>query len=56
MDLRRVVALFGAMVALMEGMIKFMRILTLKIARRFDGGDGFCSVCMRHSLSVYYTG
>jgi hypothetical protein len=35
---------------------RFMRILTLKIARRFDGGDGFCSVCMRYLLRVYYTG
>jgi hypothetical protein len=55
MDLRGVVVLFGAMVAPMAGMIKFMQILTLKIAQRFDGGDGFCSVCMRHLLSVYYT-
>jgi hypothetical protein len=39
-----------------QGTTEFMRILTLKIAQRFDGGDGFGSVCMRHSLSVYYTG
>jgi hypothetical protein len=56
MDWRRVVALFGAMVAPMAGTTRFMRILTLKIARRFDGGDGFYSVCMRYSLRVYYTG
>jgi hypothetical protein len=30
----------------------FMWILTLKIAWRFDGGDNFCSVYMRYSLSV----
>jgi hypothetical protein len=53
MDLRRAVALSGAMVALMAGMTEFMRIFTMKIARWFDGGDGFCSVCMRHSLRVY---
>jgi hypothetical protein len=27
-------------------------ILTLKIARRFDGGDDICSMHMRYSLSV----
>jgi hypothetical protein len=31
--------LSGAMVASSVGSTKFMRILTLKIARRFDGGD-----------------
>jgi hypothetical protein len=36
----------------MAGTIEFMRIFILKIARRFDGGDDFCSVCMRQSLSV----
>jgi hypothetical protein len=56
MDWHSVVALFGAMVAPMAGMTRFMQILTLKIARRFDGGDGFCSVCTRNSLRVYYTG
>jgi hypothetical protein len=56
MDLRRVVALFGAMVAPLAGMAEFMQIFTLKIAQRFDGGDGFCSVCMRCSPKVYYTG
>jgi hypothetical protein len=54
MDLSWVVALFGAMVAPMPGTTEFMRILTLKIAWRFDGGD--VAVCMRYSLSVYYTG
>jgi hypothetical protein len=56
MDWRMVVLLFGAMVALMAGTRRFIQILTLKIARRFDRGDGFCSVCMRYSLRVYYTG
>jgi hypothetical protein len=32
-------ALSGAMVASSAGLAKFMRILTLKIAWRFDGGD-----------------
>jgi hypothetical protein len=50
---RRVVGLFGAMAASMAGTTEFMRILILKIARRFVGDDGFCSVCMRHSLGVY---
>jgi hypothetical protein len=49
------VVLFGAMVAPMAGMTEFMRIFTLNIARWFDGGDVFCSVCMRYSLRVYYT-
>jgi hypothetical protein len=48
-----VVALFGAMAASMAGTIEFMQIFIPKIARRFDGGDGFYSVCMRHSLRVY---
>jgi hypothetical protein len=56
MDLRKAVALFGAMVASMAGMTEFMWILTLKIAWRFDGGDGFCSVYMRHLVRVYFTG
>jgi hypothetical protein len=45
-------ALFGAMVASLAGSAKFMWILTLKIAWRFDGGDNFRSVYMRYSLSV----
>jgi hypothetical protein len=53
MALRRAVALFGAMTTSMAGTTEFMRIFILKIARRFIGGDGFCSVCMRHSLRVY---
>jgi hypothetical protein len=50
---QRVVGLFGAMETSMAGTIVFMRILILKIARRFVGDDDFCSVCMRHSLRVY---
>jgi hypothetical protein len=53
MDLRRVVGMFGAMVASMVGTIEFMRIFILKIAQRFVGDDGFCSMCMRHSLRIY---
>jgi hypothetical protein len=45
---RRVVGMFGAMVASMAGTTEFMRILILKIVRRFVGNNGFCSVCMRH--------
>jgi hypothetical protein len=49
---RREEALFGAMVTSSPGSAKFMKILTLKIAWRFDGGDDFCRVYMRYSLSV----
>jgi hypothetical protein len=52
MDARRKVALSGVVMTLMARMTKFMRIFTLKIARRFDGGYGFYSVCMRCSLRV----
>jgi hypothetical protein len=45
-------ALSGAMVASSAGWTKFMWILTMKISWRFDGGDDFCSVYMRYSLSV----
>jgi hypothetical protein len=45
--------LFVVMVALTTGTRKFMWILTLKIARWFDEGDNFSSVCMRCSLRVY---
>jgi hypothetical protein len=41
----------GVMVASSAGSTKFMRILTMKIARRFDGGDDICSMCIRCSLS-----
>jgi hypothetical protein len=37
-------ALSGTMVASSAGSAKFMRILTLKIAWKFDGGDDLCSV------------
>jgi hypothetical protein len=56
MDLRRVDALFGAMVAPIAGMAEFIQIFTLKIAQRFDGGDDFYSMCMGCSPRVYYTG
>jgi hypothetical protein len=49
---RREEAPSGAMVASSAGSAKFMRILTMKIAWRFDGSDDFCSVYMRCSLSV----
>jgi hypothetical protein len=49
---RREEALSGAMVASSAGLAKFMRILTFKIAWRFVGGDDFCTVYMRYSLSV----
>jgi hypothetical protein len=45
-------AMSGVVVASMAGSTKFMRIFTLKISRRFDGGDGFCSMCMRYLLRV----
>jgi hypothetical protein len=50
MGVRREVVLYGFTGALMAGNIKFMRIFILNIARRFDGCDNFCSVCMRHPL------
>jgi hypothetical protein len=50
-DLRRVEALFGDMVAPMTGMTEFMRIFTMKIARRFDGGDGFYSTRVHELLA-----
>jgi hypothetical protein len=52
MDTHREVALFGIMVGSMARTTEFMWIFTLKIARRFDGGDGFYSVCMTNSLRV----
>jgi hypothetical protein len=53
LQLRRVEALSGVMVTLMAGTTKIMLILILRIARQFDGGDGFCSVCMSCSLRTY---
>jgi hypothetical protein len=41
--------LSDVMVALMVGTIKFMWIFTMKIARWFDEGDNFYSVCIRYS-------
>jgi hypothetical protein len=45
----------GAMVASSAGLTKFMQILTMKIAQRFDGGDDICSMYMRCSLLEYIT-
>jgi hypothetical protein len=53
LDSRRVVALSGVMVTAMAGTTKIVLIFILRIARRLDGGDGFCSVCMRCSLRTY---
>jgi hypothetical protein len=53
MDSRRVAALSGIIVTSTAGTTKIMLIFILRIARRFDGGDGFCSVCMRCSLRTY---
>jgi hypothetical protein len=35
------------------GKTKIILIFILRIARWFEGGDGFCSVCMRCSLRTY---
>lgn len=51
-DTRKEVAPSGVIAALTAGTMKIVRIFILKIAQRFDGGDGFCSVCMRCSLRV----
>jgi hypothetical protein len=53
MDSRRAEALSGVMVTLTAGKTKIILIFILKIARRFEGGDGFCSVRMRCSLRTY---
>jgi hypothetical protein len=53
LDSHRVEALSGVMVTLTAGTTKIMLIFIPRIARRFDGGDGFCSVCMRCSLRTY---
>jgi hypothetical protein len=42
----------GAMVASLAGHTEFIRILILKMARRFDGSDHCCSVYTRCSLNV----
>jgi hypothetical protein len=52
MDTHREVALFGIVVGSMARTTEFMWIFILKIARQFDGGDGFYSVCMTNSLRV----
>jgi hypothetical protein len=53
MDVCKELALSDVVVASTAGTTKFMRIFTLKIAWRFDGGDGFYGMCMRYSLSIY---
>jgi hypothetical protein len=53
MDSRRVEALSCVMVTSTAGTMKIMLIFILRIARRFDGGDGFYFVCMRCSLRTY---
>jgi hypothetical protein len=47
MDTRREVALVDVVLA--SGTTKFMWKFILKIARWFDGGDDFYSMCMRYS-------
>jgi hypothetical protein len=49
---RRVEVSVGIMVAPSAGSVKLMWILTLKMARWFDGGDDSCSVYTRYSLSL----
>jgi hypothetical protein len=51
-DARRVVALFSVMATSTAGMARTMWISSLKMDLAVDGGDGFCSVCMRCSLRV----
>jgi hypothetical protein len=53
MDACNEVAPSGVVVTSIAGTTKFMRISTLKIARRFNKGNDFCCVCMRYSLRVY---
>jgi hypothetical protein len=53
MDMRRAEALCGVMVTSMAGKTKIMLIFILRIAWRFEGGDGFCSMHMRCSLRSY---
>jgi hypothetical protein len=53
LDSRRVEALCGVVVTSTTGTMKIKLIFILRISQRFDGGDGFCSVCMRCSLRTY---
>jgi hypothetical protein len=53
MESRRAEALSGVMVTLTAGKTKIILIFILKIAWRFEGGDGFYSVHMRCSLRTY---
>jgi hypothetical protein len=49
---RTVEASSSAMVVSSIGSTKFMRILIMNIAQRFDGGDDTCSMYMSFSLNV----
>jgi hypothetical protein len=51
-DTCREEAASGAMVASSAGLTKFMRILTLKMGRRFYDSDDFYGVYIRCSLRV----
>jgi hypothetical protein len=53
MDSRRVEALSGVMVTSTASKTKIMLFFILRIARRFEGGDGFCSMRMKCSLRTY---
>ena len=55
MGSRRAGTLFGVEVASAAGPAKIMRILAVKTAQRFDGGDGFCGVYTRCSPRVCYS-
>jgi hypothetical protein len=48
--------MYGFVVASSARLAKFIRILTFEIARRFDGGCGFCGVCKTCLLRVWLTG
>jgi hypothetical protein len=48
-DSRRAEALSGVMVTSTAGKTKIILIYILRIARWFEGGDGFCSMRMRCS-------
>jgi hypothetical protein len=49
MDSRRAEALSDVMITSTARKTLIIMIFILRIARWFEGGDGFCSVCMRCS-------
>jgi hypothetical protein len=51
-DSRMEVALSSVVASSAAGTTKIVQIFILKITRRFDGGDGFYSMCMRYWLRV----